>query len=120
MPKLCQELVVVVTAHDVVRHRDPNRRGGLDRRVGPVSSFSNRARITGMIHESWLMTTSGSMSTSRTPGVRMLVFDDETQCRIELLGAPQACGRPADAVVEHLAFVNTERVEQFALAANQR
>ena len=45
----------------------------------------------------------------------MLVLDDESQCRIELLGATQACGRPADTVVEHLALVDTERLEEFAL-----
>ena len=34
VPKLCEELVVVVAADDVVRHRDPDRSGGLDRAVG--------------------------------------------------------------------------------------
>ena len=33
MAKLREELVAVVTAHDVMRHRDPNRRCGLDRPV---------------------------------------------------------------------------------------
>ncbi len=68
MAKLGEELVVVVAADDVMRHRDANRGRGLDRSAcGPGISFSKRARMTGRILPSWAMTTSGSMSTSRTP-----------------------------------------------------
>ena len=67
MAQLSQELFGIVAANHVMRHRDPDRGGRLSAALGPVNSRSNRARMTGRMVDSWVITTSGSMSINRTP-----------------------------------------------------
>ena len=75
MPQLGKELIVVVAANNVVRHRDSgavdvvaiDSVAALTPLLDPDSSLSSRARMIGMIRDSCVMTTSGSISTSRTP-----------------------------------------------------
>src|SRR5690242_7755213 len=87
MPELRQELVAVVTAHYVMRHRDADRGGSLDRTV-----WSGHQLLQTRPHQRDDPAQLGNDNLGFDvdqphAGVRLLILDDEPQRTVEFLGA---------------------------------
>ena len=81
----------------------------------PGINFSRRARIDGN-DPAQLGDDDLRLDVDQSDArIRVLVLDDEPQRGVQLLRSTQTGRRPADAVVEHLALEDAERVEQFTL-----
>src|SRR3978361_2091139 len=115
VPELSEELIAVVTANDVVRHRDADDRGRLDSTV-VARQQALQSRPHHRDHQGKLGDHDFGLDVDEPhSGVGLLVGDDELQCRVQLFIAAQARCRLADTGVEHLAFVDPERLEEFLL-----
>src|SRR6478735_2723047 len=115
MAKLGEELVIVVAADDVMRHRNANRGRGLDRSACAGHQLQQACPHDGK-DPAQLGDDDLRLDVDQSDArIRVLVLDDEPQRAVQLLRSTQTGRRPADAVVEHLALEDAERVEQFTL-----
>ena len=100
--QLRQELFGVVASHDVVRDRDPDNRRRLHRGIGSgkqaLESLPHLGDGTGHLGDDVF----GLDIDHADARIRVLIVNDESQCGIELVGAPQSRGGPEQAALEDL------------------
>jgi hypothetical protein len=117
VPELCQEVVAVVAAHQVMRDGDSHGCGDGQRGVGPL-----RKSLQALSHERDDPGQSpddlGRLDVDHPETrIRLLVLDDDTQRSVESLAGWKAGGRFCNCSLVILPLPHDEAVEQFALVA---